>query len=246
MEKIRLQKYISLCGIMSRRGAENEIAAGHVTVNGVTASLGDKVDPELDTVRLKGKAVFPSSRKNTYIMLNKPMGCVTTMSDEKGRKCTLDLTSDCGARVYPVGRLDMYSEGLLICTDDGELANRLMHPSHSFEKVYKVKVKGTVTDKSVTDLTAPMELDGYKLRPVEVKVISSGRRDRAGSVYSTLLITLHEGRNRQIRRMCENCGISVMRLKRVAIGNIELGKLESGKWRYLTEEEITYLKGGEA
>ena len=246
MEKIRLQKYISLCGIMSRRGAEDEIAAGHVTVNGVTASLGDKVDPELDTVRLKGKTVSPKARNNTYIMLNKPMGYVTTMSDEKGRKCTLDLTSDCGVRVYPVGRLDMYSEGLLICTDDGELANRLMHPSHSFEKVYKVKVKGAVTDENIANLTAPMELDGYRLRPVEVKVISSGRRDRAGSVYSTLLITLHEGRNRQIRRMCENCGISVMRLKRVAIGKIELGKLESGKWRHLTEEEISYLKGGEA
>ena len=241
----RIQKLISAAGLMSRRAAEDAIAAGRVSVNGVTAALGRRADPETDTVLVDGKPL-PLQEGKKYIMLNKPRGYVTTMSDEKGRRNVTELVKGVGCRVYPVGRLDMYSEGLLICTDDGELANRLMHPSHSFEKVYKVKVKGTVTDKSVTDLTAPMELDGYKLRPVEVKVISSGRRDRAGSVYSTLLITLHEGRNRQIRRMCENCGISVMRLKRVAIGKIELGKLESGKWRYLTEEEITYLKGGEA
>lgn len=242
MEKIRLQKYFTMCGEMSRRAAENEIAAGNVTVNGVVASLGDKIDPKCDTVRLGTKIIAPAQSGHTYIMLNKPMGYVTTMSDEKGRKCVLELVADCPARVYPVGRLDMYSEGLLIFTDDGELANRLMHPSHSFEKVYKVKVKGELSDESIKALTSPMELDGYALQPIEAKIIARGRKDLSGNVYSVLLITLHEGRNRQIRKMCEKCGITVMRLKRISVGPIELGSLESGKWRHLSAGEVSRLK----
>ena len=242
MEKIRLQKYFTMCGEMSRRAAENEIAAGNVTVNGVVASLGDKIDPKCDTVRLGTKIIAPAQSGHTYIMLNKPMGYVTTMSDEKGRKCVLELVADCPARVYPVGRLDMYSEGLLIFTDDGELANRLMHPSHSFEKVYKVKVKGELSDESISALTSPMELDGYTLQPSEAKIIARGRKDLSGNVYSVLLITLHEGRNRQIRKMCEKCGITVMRLKRISVGPIELGSLESGKWRHLSAGEVSRLK----
>ena len=242
MEKIRLQKYFTMCGEMSRRAAENEIAAGNVTVNGVVASLGDKIDPKCDTVRLGTKIIAPAQSGHTYIMLNKPMGYVTTMSDEKGRKCVLELVADCPARVYPVGRLDMYSEGLLVFTDDGELANRLMHPSHSFEKVYKVKVKGELSDESIKALTSPMELDGYALRPIKAEVIARGRKDLSGNVYSVLLITLHEGRNRQIRKMCEKCGITVMRLKRISVGPIELGSLESGKWRRLTDAEVSLLK----
>lgn len=242
MEKIRLQKYFTMCGEMSRRAAENEIAAGNVTVNGVVASLGDKIDPKCDTVRLGTKIIAPAQSGHTYIMLNKPMGYVTTMSDEKGRKCVSELVSDCPARVYPVGRLDMYSEGLLIFTDDGELANRLMHPSHSFEKVYKVKVKGELSDESIKALTSPMELDGYALQPIEAKIIARGRKDLSGNVYSVLLITLHEGRNRQIRKMCEKCGITVMRLKRISVGPIELGSLESGKWRHLSAGEVSRLK----
>lgn len=242
MEKIRLQKYFTMCGEMSRRAAENEIAAGNVTVNGVVASLGDKIDPKCDTVRLGTKIIAPAQSGHTYIMLNKPMGYVTTMSDEKGRKCVSELVADCPARVYPVGRLDMYSEGLLIFTDDGELANRLMHPSHSFEKVYKVKVKGELSDESIKALTSPMELDGYALQPIEAKIIARGRKDLSGNVYSVLLITLHEGRNRQIRKMCEKCGITVMRLKRISVGPIELGSLESGKWRRLTDAEVSLLK----
>lgn len=242
MEKIRLQKYFTMCGEMSRRAAENEIAAGNVTVNGVVASLGDKIDPKCDTVRLGTKIIAPAQSGHTYIMLNKPMGYVTTMSDEKGRKCVSELVADCPARVYPVGRLDMYSEGLLIFTDDGELANRLMHPSHSFEKVYKVKVKGELSDESLSALTSPMELDGYALRPINAEVIARGRKDLGGNVYSVLLITLHEGRNRQIRKMCEKCGITVMRLKRISVGPIELGSLESGKWRHLSAGEVSRLK----
>ena len=242
MEKIRLQKYFTMCGEMSRRAAENEIAAGNVTVNGVVASLGDKIDPKCDTVRLGTKIIAPAQSGHTYIMLNKPMGYVTTMSDEKGRKCVSELVADCPARVYPVGRLDMYSEGLLIFTDDGELANRLMHPSHSFEKVYKVKVKGELSDESIKALTSPMELDGYALRPIKAEVIARGRKDLGGNVYSVLLITLHEGRNRQIRKMCEKCGITVMRLKRISVGPIELGSLESGKWRHLSAGEVSRLK----
>lgn len=242
MEKIRLQKYFTMCGEMSRRAAENEIAAGNVTVNGVVASLGDKIDPKCDTVRLGTKIIAPAQSGHTYIMLNKPMGYVTTMSDEKGRKCVSELVADCPARVYPVGRLDMYSEGLLIFTDDGELANRLMHPSHSFEKVYKVKVKGELSDESIKALTSPMELDGYALQPIEAKIIARGRKDLSGNVYSVLLITLHEGRNRQIRKMCEKCGITVMRLKRISVGPIELGSLESGKWRHLSAGEVSRLK----
>lgn len=231
-----------MCGEMSRRAAENEIAAGNVTVNGVVASLGDKIDPKCDTVRLGTKIIAPAQSGHTYIMLNKPMGYVTTMSDEKGRKCVSELVADCPARVYPVGRLDMYSEGLLIFTDDGELANRLMHPSHSFEKVYKVKVKGELSDESIKALTSPMELDGYALQPIEAKIIARGRKDLSGNVYSVLLITLHEGRNRQIRKMCEKCGITVMRLKRISVGPIELGSLESGKWRHLSAGEVSRLK----
>lgn len=242
MEKIRLQKYFTDCGIMSRRSAEAEIEAGNVTVNGEVAYLGMKIDPQVDKVFWMDKKIESGAVHRTYIMLNKPMGYVTTMSDEKGRKTAAELVSDVGSRVYPVGRLDMYSEGLLLFTDDGELANKLTHPSHSIPKHYLVKVKGELVKSQLDILTSDMELDGYKLRPIDVKVVKNGACDKFGSVYSTLKITLYEGRNRQIRQMCEKSGIVVMRLKRVAIGTIKLGELESGKWRKLTSEEIEYLK----
>lgn len=227
---------------MSRRAAEKEITEGNVTVNGSVATIGDRIDPEYDTVRWKEQIISPSTCTNTYIALNKPLGYVTTMSDEKGRKTVAELVSDVGTRVYPVGRLDMYSEGLLLFTDDGELANKLTHPSHDFSKKYLVKVKGCCTDKDVKNLTSPMELDGYELRPIKARLIKSGETDREGNVYSSLSITLFEGRNRQIRRMCEKCGLSVMRLRRVSVGSINLDKLPLGKWRYLTEDEINSLK----
>ncbi len=242
MEKIRLQKYFTDCGIMSRRAAEVEIVCGHVTLNGVTAVIGDKLDPDVDIVEWNGKKIENGALHRTYIMLNKPLGYVTTMSDEKGRKTAAELVGDVGTRVYSVGRLDMYSEGLLLFTDDGELANKLTHPSHQISKIYLVKVKGTVTREQMSMLTSPMELDGYKLRPVEAKIIRHRAVDSEGNEYSTLKIILYEGRNRQIRKMCEKCGIVVMRLRRIAIGDIKLGELEVGKWRRLTAEEIEYLK----
>ncbi len=243
MEKIRLQKIFTDAGIMSRRAAEKEISDGKVTVNGVTASLGDKADVENDIILYNGKRIGAApKRHHTYIMLNKPMGYVTTMSDEQGRKNVTELTAEAGVRIYPVGRLDMYSEGLLIMTDDGELTNKLTHPSHSIGKVYLVKVKGRLGDDAVRALKAPMELDGYRLQPVEVRLVASGKEDREKNVYSVLEITLFEGRNRQIRKMCQICGITVMRLKRIKIGELSLGELSTGKWRHLTEDEVAYLK----
>ena len=242
MEKIRLQKYFTDCGIMSRRAAETEIQSGNVTVNGIVASVGDKIDPCSDIVKWKGVEVECGALHRTYIALNKPMGYVTTMSDEKGRKTTKDLVGDLNTRVYPVGRLDMYSEGLLIFTDDGELANKMTHPSHHISKEYVVKVKGNISAKQFPTLTSPMKLDGYDLKPIDAHILKNGETDRQGNVFSTIKITLYEGRNRQIRRMCEKSDLVVMRLRRVAVGNIKLNGLEPGKWRYLSPEEIDYLK----
>ncbi|MBE6715088.1 MAG: rRNA pseudouridine synthase [Ruminococcaceae bacterium] len=241
MEKIKLQKYFTDCGVLSRRKAEEEIAKGKVTVNGCVATIGTRIDPENDTVRYLDKVISPQSGERTYIVLNKPLGYVTTMNDEKGRKTAFQLVSDVGKRVYPVGRLDMYSEGLLIFTDDGELANKLTHPSHSFSKRYMVKIKGKCSSDDIMRLTSPMELDGYALRPIDAELIQAGKVDKEGNIYSTLALTLYEGRNRQIRRMCEKCSLTVMRLKRVSVGNIKLGDLPSGKWRHLTKEETEYL-----
>lgn len=242
MDKIRLQKYFTDCGVMSRRAAEAEIELGNVSVNGLIASLGDKIDPDNDIVEWNGERVVNGALHRTYLMLNKPMGYVTTMADEKGRKTAAELVKDCGTRVYPVGRLDMYSEGMILFTDDGELANKLTHPSHNIPKIYLVKVKGDLTKQQYTTLTSPIELDGYELRPIDVKIVKKGAVDADGNVYSTLRITLYEGRNRQIRRMCEKSGIVVMRLKRIAIGDIKIDKLEAGKWRFLSDDEIDYLK----
>lgn len=242
MEKIKLQKFFTDCKIMSRRAAEREIEAGNVTVNGIIATIGDRIDPEFDTVVWNGETVKAAPGGHTYIALNKPLGYVTTMSDEKGRKTVAELVENVGCRVYPVGRLDMYSEGLLIFTDDGNLANKLTHPSHDFSKKYLVKVKGECTESDIKKLLSPMELDGYKLRPIKAKLLKSGQKDAEGNIYSTIVITLFEGRNRQIRKMCEKCGLVVMRLRRVSVGNVRLDDLPLGKWRNLTQEEIDFLK----
>ena len=242
MEKIRLQKIFTDAGIMSRRAAEREIEEGRVTVNGATAKLGDRADPASDTILWNGKKIKPAQKERTYIVLNKPLGYVTTAKDEKGRESVLDLVADAGVRVYPVGRLDMFSEGILILTDDGDLTNRMTHPSGELKKVYTVKIKGYITDSDLSDLRAPMTIDGYRLRPVGVRLISRGKTDRAGVEYSSVEFTLSEGRNRQIRKMCEKVGLTVMRLCRIRIGEIELGNLPSGEWRYLSEGELQYLK----
>jgi len=243
MDRIRIQKIFTDLGIMSRRAAEKEIEEGRVTVNGEPAKLGDKADPKRDVILYNGQRISGGiERRHTYLMLNKPMGYVTTMSDEKNRKTVFDLVKDAGCRVYPVGRLDMYSEGLLLMTDDGVLTNKLTHPSHSIGKIYSVKVKGEIGREAVDALTSPMELDGYEIRPVKVRLTASGKTDSDGKLYSVLEITLFEGRNRQIRKMCEKCGLTVMRLRRIKIGELWLGDLPVGKWRYLTEDEVSYLK----
>lgn len=244
METIRLQKYLSDCGVLSRRAAEAEIQKGTVTVNGIRAEIGQKVDPASDIVRLNGKIIRPGIREEarTYILLNKPIGYVTTMKDEKGRQVASDLLHGVATRVYPVGRLDMYSEGMLLFTNDGDLTNRLTHPAHHIPKKYAVTIRGNLTKADADRFTEPMVLDGYTLRPVEAKLISAGECLHDGTVVSTLEITLREGRNRQIRRMCDLLGFKVVRLCRVAIGDIPLGDLPRGKWRYLTPEEIAYLK----
>ena len=236
MEKIRLQKFIADAGLMSRRAAEEEIKNGNISVNGHVAAPGTKVDPSSDVVTHKGKRIAFRKREYTYIMMNKPRGYLSSTSDDRGRKCVTDLTEEISARVYPVGRLDLISEGMLLLTDDGELKNRLTHPAYSLPKVYRVKVGGTVTDEQLDILTSPLVIDGYEIKPVDVKI--SGI-DESGTV---LKMTLVEGRNRQIRKMCEAAGLTVRRLSRISIGNIKLEGLPVGKWRYLTDEEVEYLK----
>lgn len=235
MEKIRLQKFISDSGIMSRRAAEAEIESGNVAVNGHVAALGTKVDPASDTVTLRGRRIAYARREHTYIMMNKPRGYLSSTTDDRGRKCVTDLLTGVAARVYPVGRLDLISEGMLLLTDDGELKNRLTHPSHSVPKVYRVKVGGSVSPEQYEILTSPLTIDGYKIKPVQVTVTSE---DESGTV---LKMTLREGRNRQIRKMCEQAGLTVRRLSRVSIGDLRLDGLPSGKWRYLDEREVEYL-----
>ncbi len=230
----RLQKILSACGIASRRAAEGYITAGRVTVNGQVAGLGDKADPERDEIRVDGRPVR-REEKRTYVLLHKPRGYVTTLSDEKGRKTVAQLVEGCGARVWPVGRLDLDSEGLLLLTDDGDLTHRLIHPSHEVEKEYRVWVQGDA-EGALPVLTGPMTLDGAPLRRAKVKII--GRHGEE----TVLSFLIHEGKNRQIRRMCAMAGLEVRRLRRIREGPIRLGNLPPGTWRNLTEEEVSALK----
>lgn len=232
--KVRLQKYLSECGVASRRKAEDLIAAGKVKVNGKPASIGDKIDPKNDTVVVAGKKVR-KSKKNTYIMLHKPRGFITTLSDEMGRKCVAQLIEDVGTRVYPVGRLDRDSEGLLLLTDDGEFANLLTHPTHHVPKSYRVTIRPTITDEQITALTTGILIDGRMTMPSEVRVLEK----KEGRVVIEIII--YEGRNRQIRKMCDALGLEVARLKRTQIGSVKLGMLKQGDWRNLTDEEVHKL-----
>ncbi len=231
----RLQKILSACGIASRRAAEQMIRDGRVTVNARVAELGDCADPDTDTIALDGKPLPPCAA-HRYIMLHKPRGYVTTLSDEKGRKTVAELVADCGQRVYPVGRLDMDSEGLLLLTSDGEFANRMMHPKHEIDKLYRTTVDGFSPD-AAERLKQPITLDGYTIRPPLVRIVSA-RDGRA-----VLEIVIHEGRNRQVRRMCDAAGMRVLRLKRIGEGTLRLGTLPCGKWRDLTAAEVAALKG---
>ncbi len=235
MEKIRLQKFISDSGLMSRRAAEEEIKNGNLAINGHVAAPGMKIDPKNDIVTYKGKRIKYEKREYTYIMLNKPRGYLSSTSDDRGRKCVTDLISDVDARLYPVGRLDLISEGILLLTDDGELKNRLTHPKHQIGKVYRVKVAGKVSAEQYEILTSPLTIDGYTIQPVTVNIASE---DESGTVMK---MTLFEGRNRQIRKMCEAAGLTVKRLARVSIGNLKLDGLPVGKWRYLERSEVDYL-----
>ena len=232
--KERLQKILSSRGVCSRRKAEELINAGKVTVNGVMANLGEAADPDTDEIRVEGQ-LLPSAQEYVYIMLNKPRGFVTTLSDEKGRQDAAQLVANCGTRVYPVGRLDMDSEGLLLFTNDGAFANILMHPKHEVEKTYDIWVTG-YNPGCFKRLGEPMELDGYRLRIPKLKLL------KAEGKTARIRITIHEGRNRQVRRMCEIAGMHVTRLKRVKEGPLELRDLPKGKWRYLTADEVERMK----
>ena len=229
----RLQKLIAAAGLCSRRTAEEWIAAGRVRVNGETATVGQSADPETDTICVDGVPVTPPERR-VYLMLNKPRGYVTTLSDERGRPTAAELVADCGTRVYPVGRLDLNSEGLLLLTNDGELANRLTHPKKEVDKVYLVWLSQYIPGCEAS-IASPIEIDGRPTSPAKVEKL------RQEGETALLRITIHEGRNRQIRRLCERANVTVTRLRRVAEGPLQLGDLKPGQWRVLTEEEIAGL-----
>lgn len=234
---VRLQKMLADCGIASRRKAEEMISAGDVKVNGVTAKIGDKVDPKKDKVSIRGK-LLDTHVKEVYIMLHKPRGFITTMSDEMDRKCVAELVKDIPERIYPVGRLDRESEGLLLMTNDGEFANAMTHPSLHIPKTYRVTIRPTITEDQLTQIAVGIVIDGRKTAPARVNVLSQ----ESGRVV--LEIVLYEGRNRQIRKMCEQLGLEVARLKRIAVGPVKLGMLQPGKWRPLTKEEVKKLMAG--
>ena len=237
MALVRLQKYLSECSVASRRKSEELINAGKVKVNGKIAVVGDKIDPKKDTVTVSGKKVVAVKQKY-YIMLNKPRGYVTTMSDELGRKCVAELVQDVGTTVYPVGRLDRDSEGLLLLTNDGEFANAVMHPRKHVPKTYRVTVRSNINDAQVEKLEGGIDIegDGRDTLTAQVRIIE---KSAERSVFE---ITIYEGRNRQIRKMCENVSLDVIRLKRNAIGSVKLGMLKVGSWRELTEDEVHRLQ----
>ena len=234
---VRLQKYMADCGIASRRKSEEMIADGMVKVNGRIAVIGDKINPASDKVVVKGRKLGSAAKqKRWYIMINKPRGYVTTMNDEMGRKCVAELVKDIPARVYPVGRLDRDSEGLLLMTNDGDFANKVTHPSKHVYKVYRVTVRPGINEEQLIKMSSGMVIDGRKTAPAEIHVL---QREDGRCV---LEIILREGRNRQIRKMCEQLGLEVSRLKRTAIGQVRLGGLKSGSWRELTKDEVHRLQ----
>ena len=232
--RIRLQKFLSESGVASRRKAEEYIEQGRIKVNGRVAKLGDKVDPKRDKVMLSGKRVLNTSKKY-YIMLHKPRGYVTTTADERDRKCVVDLIADAPEKLYPVGRLDKDSEGLLLMTNDGELTNLLTHPSSHVSKTYRVTVRGNATPEQIKKISDGVVIDGEKTMPCDAHIISKAD-DR-----TVIIIVLYEGKNRQIRKMCEAVGLHVIRLKRTMIAGVKLGMLPIGKWRELNEKEMKHL-----
>lgn len=235
---VRLQKFMADCGVASRRKSEVLIENGAVKVNGKTAQIGDKVNPATDKVYVHNKRIVLKRKGGKrYIMLNKPRGYITTMSDEMGRKCVADLVKDIPERVYPVGRLDKDSEGLLIMTNDGDFSNQVMHPNQQVNKVYHVTVRPDLTPEQAKKLSNGIVVDGRKTAPCEVRVMNR-LEDR-----TNVEMVLHEGRNREIRKMCEYFDLEVLRLRRISIGSVKMGKLKKGMWRDLTEAEIHKLGG---
>ena len=230
--RIRIQKYLSSNGVASRRKAEKMILEGIIRINSKKAEIGDKVDPYKDKIFVNNEKIIPNEHKKIYIILNKPRGYITTLHDEKGRKCISQLITDIKERVYPVGRLDRNSEGLLIMTNDGEFANNIMHPSKHIQKTYRVTLHSNLNDYQVAKLCSGIDIGGYKTAPARVCVVveEKGR--------TVVEITIGEGKNRQIRRMCEALGLNVARLKRIAVGGVKLGGLPVGKWRPLSMDEI--------
>lgn len=234
--EVRLQKFMAEQGVASRRKSEDLIRAGKVKVNGHIAEIGMKINPRKDLVTVgKQKLTNVKNRKMVYIMLNKPRGYVTTVSDELGRKTVMDLLPDFGCRIYPVGRLDKDSEGLLLLTNDGSFTNCMTHPSHEYAKVYRVTVRPSVNDEILFNLRNGIEIDERKTAPCEVTVLTE-EENRV-----VLEFILHEGRNRQIRKMCESQGLEVARLKRISIGPIKLGMLKQGDYRELSEQDVKKL-----
>lgn len=234
--EVRLQKFMAEQGVASRRKSEDLIRAGKVKVNGHIAEIGMKINPRKDLVTVgKQKLTNVKNRKMIYIMLNKPRGYVTTVSDELGRKTVMDLLPDFGCRIYPVGRLDKDSEGLLLLTNDGSFTNCMTHPSHEYAKVYRVTVRPAVNDEILFNLRNGIEIDGRKTAPCEVTVLTE-EENRV-----VLEFILHEGRNRQIRKMCESQGLEVARLKRISIGPIKLGMLKQGDYKELSEQDVKKL-----
>lgn len=233
----RLQKLIARAGVCSRRTAETLLTAGRVTVNGVAAHLGDKADADTDVIAIDGTAIA-FAEPSVYLMLNKPRGYVTTLRDELGRATAAELVADCGVRVFPVGRLDKDSEGLLLFTNDGALMQAMTHPSHQVDKTYEVTVTGQL-EGAADRLSAVTELDGEPIVPAQVEIMER----RQGQAL--LRVTIHQGKNRQIRRMCAQVGMQVTRLRRVSEDALTLGDLKPGQWRYLTDAEVAALKGSE-
>lgn len=233
--KQRLQKIIAQAGLTSRRQAEEWIRRGEVSVNGQPASLGDSADPEQDRVEVRGRLLRPAEDK-VYILLNKPSGYVTSLADPEGRALVTDLLKEVSVRVYPVGRLDLTTEGLLLLTNDGELAHRLMHPRHAIDKTYLVRVRGQLTREATNHLEQGVMLEDGPTAPATVSQV------RVVQGHSWFSLTIHEGRNRQVRRMCEALGLPVSRLKRTGYAFLTLGKLPTGQYRYLDSTEISRLK----
>ena len=236
-EPVRIQKILSESGVMSRRKAEDYIEKGKVTVNGRKAVIGQKIDPVRDIIAVEGVRVDTRQhQKKIYLALHKPRGYVTTMSDEMDRRCVAQLVQDAPGRVYPIGRLDRNSEGLLLLTNDGDFANQIMHPRYHIPKCYRVTVRPDISDEQAMRLAEGVELDGQRTAPAQVTVLSK----EPGRVVVQIVIT--EWRNRQIRRMCEAVGLEVARLKRISIGPVRLGMLPPGKWRMLTQPELSALQ----